>query len=207
MQYSSMKKIGAVILAGGKSRRMHENKAFLTLEGQTFLNIISNQLDEFEEVLLSVDDAAKYACENIADHIKIIGDIYPDCGPLGGIYTSLRFCKSDYLLTVGCDMPLFKKELADYMCSFVDDSHDAFVLVTRDGRLQPQCAIYGTHIADIMEEYIKAEDYRIVSPYEKIRVKYILLEYSIFPDYIVRGVNTPTEYINLSGCAHKSCTI
>ena len=190
-------KTGAVILAGGKSSRMGKNKAFLTMNGETFLAKLSGQLNEFEEVLLSVDSAERYSGENIK--IKMVEDIYPGCGPIGGIHSALRRCRSEYLLALSCDMPLFEKDLALYMSGFLDDYHDAFVLVTRQGRAQPQCAIYSAHAADILEVQIKDGSYSLLDALAKMRVKYIPLRYSIFHDNLVQGLNTPDEYAALTG--------
>jgi len=185
-----MNNIGAVILVGGKSRRMGENKALLAIKGKTFLDQISGQANEFQEVLLSVDSADKYKHKNLAR----VEDLYPGCGPIGGIYSALCACRSDYLLVVSCDMPLFQKELAQYMSAFVADSYDAFVLVTREQRVQPLCAIYSKHAADILKEQIEAGNYRLLDALEKMRVKNIPLRHSVFPDEIVFNVNTPEEY-------------
>ena len=190
---SKQGKLGAVILAGGKSSRMGTDKAFLTFQGESFLTKISNQLNGFEEVLLSAGNAHKYENENF----KIVEDIYPDCGPIGGIYSALRSCRSGYLLALSCDMPLFEENLAHYMSTFVDSSYDAFVLVNRQNFAQPQCAIYGAHVADILEAQITAGKYRLLDALEKMRVRYIPLRYTVFPDDIVQGVNTPEEYASL----------
>ena len=191
-------------MAGGKSRRMGKNKAFLTVNGETFLAHLLGQLSEFEEALLSVDSAEKYSGEVIGElskgeTIKLVEDIHPDCGPIGGIYSALRCCRSDYLLAASCDMPFFQKDLARYMISFVDDYHDAFVVVTRGECAQPQCAIYNTRAADILEGQIKNGNYRLFNALAKMRVKYIPLHYSIFHDSVVQGVNTPQEYAALMG--------
>ena len=85
------------------------------------------------------------------------------------------------------------------MISFVDAYHDAFVLVTRQERAQPQCAIYSARAADILERQIKDGNYRLLDALAKMRVKYIPLRYSIFHDSIVQGVNTPEEYAALTG--------
>ena len=188
-----MYKIGAVILAGGQSRRMGENKAFLTLEGKTFLSLISGQLEGFEEILLSVDKKEEYQGVNLT----IVEDFFPDCGPLGGMYSALSVCQSEYLFTISCDMPLYQKELGEYMCSFVDGNYDAYVLVNREGRMQPQCAIYSTRIRSIFGEQIKEGNCRIFDAYDQMRVRYIPLQHSAFSDDVIRGVNSPKEYANL----------
>jgi len=44
--------------------------------------------------------------------IRIIRrDCVPKCGPLGGIYTSLKTTKADAILFLACDMPLVSTEL------------------------------------------------------------------------------------------------
>ena len=187
-------KIGAVILAGGKSRRMGENKAFLTLEGKTFLARISEQLGGFEEVLLSADSADKYECENL----QVVEDIYPDCGPISGLYSALCVCRSDYLLAVSCDMPLFPKELAQYMSELVAGPYDAFVAVTRDERRQPLCTIYAKRAAGIIEQRIKIGRYSLLGALDNMYVLDIPLQHSPFPDDVALNINTPEQYAELA---------
>ena len=71
---------GAVILAGGKSRRMGRNKAQLTVNGQSFLDIITAELSGFAELMVSVDDAALHP-EIL---LPMVSDAYSDCGPMSG---------------------------------------------------------------------------------------------------------------------------
>lgn len=52
------KDFGAVILAGGQSRRMGRCKALLTVDGQTLLARTAQQLTAFSELLLSANDPA-----------------------------------------------------------------------------------------------------------------------------------------------------
>jgi len=186
-------RIGALILAGGKSSRMGANKAYLRLGGKTFLARISEQLSEFEEVLLSVDKAGNDADQGLT----LVEDMHPSTGPIGGLFSALRACRSDGLLAIGCDMPLFRKELWEYMSAFVDDGHDAFVLTSRSGQRQPLCAIYRVSAAQILEGQIEAGNYRLMDALDKMRVREIPLRHSVFPDEIAEGVNTPEEYAAL----------
>jgi molybdopterin-guanine dinucleotide biosynthesis protein A len=190
-----MFKIGAVILAGGKNSRMGENKAYLTLAGETFLARMTGQLSQFEELLISADNAGKYAEAGLA----VVEDLHPECGPIGGIYSALCACRSDYLLVVSCDMPLFKKELAQYLTEFVSDSYDALVLSTRDGQIEPLCAIYAKHIKDIFKTQIEAGNYSMRGVLDKVRVCRVPIFDTDFPDEVVKNVNTPQEYQQLVG--------
>ena len=50
---------GVLILAGGKGRRMGgANKALLQLQQQTFLSRLENALSDFDEKLISLQDAS-----------------------------------------------------------------------------------------------------------------------------------------------------
>ena len=100
-------------------------------------------------------------------------------------------------MAVSCDAPLFQKELAQYMSAFVTDSYDAFVLRTRDERIQPLCAIYSKSAADILQRQIIAGNYRLLDALASMRVQDIPLRHSVFPDDIVLNVNTPEEYAAL----------
>ncbi|MCL2578757.1 MAG: molybdopterin-guanine dinucleotide biosynthesis protein B [Oscillospiraceae bacterium] len=185
--------LGAVILAGGKSRRMGENKAFLPLQGKPMVAHVADQLAEMDEVLLSVDYPDAYTGLGL----DIIPDLYPDCGPINGILSALRVSRSDYLLAVSCDAPLFRKELAQYMAGWLDEHYDIFILVTRDGRMQPLCAIYGRGVCNVFEAQIKTGNYKIIDAFDKLRVRYVPLAHSAFPDEMLRGVNTPRAYAEL----------
>ena len=195
--------LSAVILVGGKSSRMGENKAFLSFDGQTFLSKLSNELDGFAEILLSVNHPEPYTTEGL----QVVEDIYPNCGPISGIHAALRACQSTHLLALSCDMPLFQRELAEYMGTFLDDTHDAFVLVTRDKRVHPLCAIYEKSAAPILETQIKQGNYRMMDALAQMKVRYIPLDHSVFPDDIVQNVNTPEDYTALIRQIHGSLII
>ena len=49
-------KIGAAVLAGGKSRRMGRNKAMLKIGEVTAVEKILEELKEFDEIIVSSDD-------------------------------------------------------------------------------------------------------------------------------------------------------
>ncbi|PKM73957.1 MAG: hypothetical protein CVU91_02610 [Firmicutes bacterium HGW-Firmicutes-16] len=188
-------KYGAVILYGGKSRRMGRDKAELIIEGQTFLEHIAGELENFEELILSLDNLEKYP------EIKhtAVTDIYPDCGPMGGIHAALSACDSDALLVVSCDLPLFKGELGEYLCAQLDEEIDAVVPVTSDGRMHPLCAVYRKTASQVFEKYLIAENYKILNAYKDMRVKYIPMDHTPCSGKWLQNINTPQEYDALCG--------
>jgi len=190
--YSKMgMKIGAVILAGGQSRRMQGvPKASLTFGKTTFMEHLIQELSHFDELLISAGQAGQYADYGL----PVIPDIVPDCGPLGGLFSALRACRSEYLLAVSCDMPLFSRKLADYLCEFVSSDYDAWITVSSDGKIHPLCGIYIKQAADCMEEQLYHQNYRLRDSLNRMRVRHIALGQSAYPDQMVMNVNTPQDY-------------
>ena len=187
-----MRGAGAVILAGGMSRRMGRDKALLCLEGRTFLERVAESLSDFGEVLLSVSVNPSRRYERV--RLRVVEDRTGDCGPMGGLYSALKICESQWLLAVSCDMPLLTREFAEYLFSYAENEHDAFVPVTRDGRAQPLCAVYAKRAAGVLEECLARGNRAITNALGKMKVKYIPLRHSLYADRTLWNVNTPEEY-------------
>ena len=183
-------RFGAVILCGGKSLRMGRDKAELEFEGQTFLDHIAEELSGFDELIISIDSFEKHPMIKL----KALTDIFPDCGPMGGIHTALSGCKSDALFVVPCDMPLIKREFAEYLCSQLNEETDAVVPITSDGHLHPLCAVYKKQTAAVLEKHLKAGDYKMLNPFKELRVKYISVDLSDCSEVLLHNINTPHEY-------------
>lgn len=187
-------KIGAVILAGGKSRRMGTDKAVLSYEGQSFLERIAKELDCFDEIILSANDDGHY----VKFGLPVVKDIYPDCGPLGGLHAGLCSCTSDALFCITCDVPLFKVSLAEYLCSKSEDDFDAVVPVSKDGHMHPLCAVYKKTAAEIFEKQILSKKFKIIDAYAFMKVCYVPLEEIDNADTYLFNVNTPEEFAQLN---------
>lgn len=183
-------KIGAAILAGGHSRRMGKDKARLLYRGESFIQRIAAELEGFEELIVSVDVPGRY--EEIGA-VRFV-DIYKNCGPKGGIHAALESCRSDALLVLPCDIPLFKRELGEYLCSALGDS-DAVVPSAADGRKNPLCAVYRKSCAAVFEAELAAGEYRMTNSLTKLNVRYVALDDKF--SAMLRNINTPLDYQSL----------
>lgn len=181
-------KIGAVILTGGKSRRMGTDKSKLKINGKTFLDRIADQLSEFPELLVSIDRAKNHP--DIAH--KMVEDVYSGCGPIGGLHAALSACSSDALFAVSCDVPMFARSLDEGLCRMLTDEIDAVVARGEGGRLHPLCAVYKKHTKDIFDSFIKLGDYRLISALGQMKVAY----YELTPEEesSLQNINTAEDY-------------
>lgn len=181
-------RIGAVILCGGNSKRMGREKALLQLKDKTFVQLIAEQLQEIDEVLLSVGSAAR---ELLPQYRQVI-DEYPDCGPMGGLHAALTACCSDVLLAVACDLPLFHRDLTQLLCSSLQDSVDAVIPVTTDGRIHPLCAVYRKETAAVFTQSLAAGRYRLRDALEDMQVCYVTVPQPL--ERCLQNINTPEDY-------------
>ena len=100
--------VTGVILAGGKSSRMGKNKALLELGGKRIIESEINLFKSiFKEVILVTNSPLEYA----GFDIKIVTDIFPEKGSLGGIYTGLFYSSYDYSFVASCDMPFLRRDM------------------------------------------------------------------------------------------------
>jgi molybdopterin-guanine dinucleotide biosynthesis protein A len=175
-------KIGAVILRGGRSSRMGSDKAGLRLGGRTFLELIKGELSDFDELLISVAEGEGDA--------GTVSDIYKKCGPMGVIYSALRAAKSDALLVVPCDLPLFGRSLARELAANMDEDTDALICVT-DDKIHPICGIYSKSCLETMKYCLESGQLRMRLLLERLRTRQL---YVSDMAYMLKNINTPEDF-------------
>lgn len=184
--------ISAVILSGGHSTRMGEDKAKLVLDGKTFLKRIIDQFYDVQDIYLSVRETTSYS-DCAIPHIQ---DDYQECGPMGGIQKALTVCKHDNLFVTACDMPFMDSQFAFYLSQFLEDDVDAVVPVGRDGRKYVLGAIYHKRIKSVIETQLKNGDRKLTHLLEKIRVSYVQL-HTFKQEQKLTNINYQKEYKKL----------
>ena len=157
-----------VILAGGKNKRMGRNKAFLKINGRTIIDqIVDIFKDIFDEVIIVTNSPLEYLHLNL----RIVTDLVPNKGALGGIYTGLFYASFQHIFVSACDMPFLNTEFIQYMMSKVDNL-DVIVPRSDDG-LQPLHSIYSKSCLKHIETLITSKNLKVVSFYPRVRVKEI----------------------------------
>ncbi|OHB50038.1 MAG: hypothetical protein A2106_06645 [Planctomycetes bacterium GWF2_40_8] len=182
----------AVILAGGKSSRMGSNKAFLKLKGKTFIERQINLLREmFDEIFISANTPSEYEYLNL----PVFKDIYPDKGPLCGIYTSLINSSSLYTFMLACDMPFVEIGLIKYLKGFTRE-YDVVVPKSERG-LEPLHAFYSKNCIDPIKKELDSNNLRIISFFPHVKVNVVELDNLTTSDSFknsIKNLNTRDEY-------------
>lgn len=182
-------KLSTGILAGGKSSRMGTNKALLQLNNRSFIDRLADEMSGFSETLISAAHKGEY--EGMG--LPVVYDEHKDIGPIEGIYQIVKHASEKYVFVCAADMPFMKRELIEYMAEFISSDYDCFVL-TDDKHVHPLCAIYSKAVLPVIDEMIAEGSYRLINIFNKVRTKYIRLEYTGFDKKLVRNINTRDEY-------------
>ncbi len=192
----TLPRVSAIILAGGQSRRMGRDKAFIEFEGKPLIQRVLERVQPLcAETIIVANDAAAYARFDL----RVVPDIYPGKGSLGGIFSGLSAARETHALAVACDMPFLNGDLLRYLISLaplfdvvIPRAPDASGKTPRGARgdavrahprseqpiakesnLHPLHAIYSKNCLAAMQARIHAEDLRMVGFFDKVRVRMV----------------------------------
>ena len=154
-----------MILAGGKSIRMGQDKAFIEVNGIPIILRVFAVLDRlFRETIIVANEREPYLELNI----PVYSDLVPGQGALGGLYTGLIHSAFSYSFCVACDMPFLNQALIEYLLTKTEH-YDAVVPRTSDG-LQPLHAIYSKKCLEPIRQILDQKKTKIMDFYPQIRL-------------------------------------
>lgn len=185
---------GAIILSGGKSRRMGTNKALLPISEKPNIERIKDELEpQFQDMILVTNHQEEYEFLKI----KMVSDIYPGKGPLAGIHAGLKASTNEVNLIVACDMPFVSAGLAEV---FVENlrEYDAVVPII-EGTKHPLFSVYRKKIIKEIESCLENNSLRMIHLLDNINVRYLTeKDFQTFNEeslaQIFFNMNHPEEY-------------
>lgn len=186
-----MNKLTVAIQAGGKSSRMGTDKSFVPFRGRPMIATVIDAVAGLgDELILITNKPDEYAHLGL----PMFGDLYPETGPLGGIYTAVYHATHPHVLTVACDMPWLNRPLLEYIVSLRET---ADVVVPRwDKFPEPLHAVYSKACLEPIKEKLDAQMYKITVFYGRVSLRFVSREEIEQFDPEGRSfvnVNTPEE--------------
>jgi len=157
--------VSAVILAGGESRRMGNNKALLPYRSGRFIDAVHRQMAAiFPEVILVTNTPGLYQ----ALPCRKVADLYPGMGALAGIHAGLHHSGNPRIFVVACDMPCLNSQLIRHLAARVE-GHEV-VVAESDSGLEPLHALYSKESLATIEQMLVAGEKRVMALYPKVRL-------------------------------------
>lgn len=193
--YPKINSVTGILVAGGKSRRMGQDKRFMKLGGRTLLDLVLRGLEaSFEEVMVVLAEPVPEL--PVSPH-KVIYDAIPNAGSFGGLYTGLRHATTSRSFVIACDMPFLNPEFIHHL---VDLEQTADVVMARlSTGLQPMHAVYSQRCLPIMEEMAGNNDLKIQNLAYRSSLKVRFVEEPEIAEYDPRflsfqNINTRAEF-------------
>ncbi|WP_372642060.1 molybdenum cofactor guanylyltransferase [Ancylomarina sp.] len=155
-------KIVGIVLSGGKSRRMGQEKGLVKYRGKALIEYAIDTLKPIcHEMVISTanSDYSYLALPMIADEI-------PDCGPIGGISTCMKAVEADIYLVISCDTPHLPTQLFTDLVAQLKGK--AIIPIDETGRKQPLAACYASSASDFFHEALKSGHLKMMSLLSKM---------------------------------------
>ena len=163
--------VTSIVLAGGKNLRLGRRKDLEVIGGKTLMELVIQKLKLISARTIIVTSREQSDFPN-AGEAKVLVDLYPDKGPLGGIYTGLLASQSSCNVVVACDMPFLNTELLRYMVK-LSPGFDVVIPRIAEGMLEPLHALYSQGCLDSMKALLEQDKLKIGRLFGSVRVKYV----------------------------------
>ncbi len=195
-----IEQLAGIVLCGGRSRRMGQEKYRLSFAGETLLQRICRIVQpEVSRILIVA--AVDQQIPQSESHIQVLRDEIPDAGPLAGISRALTYLQTNEdppiaAFVTSCDVPLLKPDVIRLLRNQLTEEFDAVVVRDSDFAY-PLCAIYRLTVAATAVRLIASGQHRAAALSENLHTCWLSLDaiQTVDPDLeSFLNCNTPEDY-------------
>lgn len=183
------------IQAGGESSRMGEDKALKPFLGRPLIQRVIERLAPIaDEIVVTTNRPEAYAFLNQ----RLITDLKPGRGALGGLYTAIAAASNPYVAVVACDMPFASAELLEAATKLMVQEEADVVIARAEEGYEPLHALYRRDTClPAIEAAINADLWKVIAWFPQVKVRVLT------PEELRRydpkqlafwNVNTPEEF-------------
>ncbi|MEX1247734.1 MAG: molybdenum cofactor guanylyltransferase, partial [Anaerolineales bacterium] len=160
--------LSIAITAGGKSARMGMDKGLIPFMGKPLVMYIIDQVSELSDDVFIISNDPNYPSVKY----RVLPDIFPGIGALGGIHSSLAYARQDLCLVLACDMPFIHIGLIEYLLEQTKEV-DAIVPELAPEQLEPFRGIYRKTCMSAIEQCIQIGERRATSFLSQVTTKLV----------------------------------
>jgi molybdopterin-guanine dinucleotide biosynthesis protein A len=203
-----------VIQAGGMSARMGEDKALKLFLGRPLIQRVIDRVTPIaDELIVTTNRPAEYGFLNV----RLVPDLKPGRGALGGLYTAIASATSPLVAVVACDMPFASSRFFEGALKLMA-GEDADVVIARvvsqmereekaGQGYEPLHALYRRETClPAIKSAIDADQWKVISWFPKVKVR------TVTPDEVKSfdpsglcfwNLNTPEEFVEAEKLASE----
>jgi molybdopterin-guanine dinucleotide biosynthesis protein A len=173
-------KILGVVLAGGKSLRFGEDKSQVKLNNKSLIDhILSEILTEFKELLIVSNNSIEF---NKSENISIISDFKNNLGPLGGVFTAMKWIKDNnkdyqWISTFPTDTPFFKNQILKDFHDKINLKNGKLFFIKSNNTRHNIFGLWSIDLADKLEKDLENGDRKVEDWANKVGVNIIDMQF------------------------------
>jgi len=183
-----------IILAGGKSSRMGEDKGLVLLNGKPMIQYVIEALKEVVSNIIIISNNASYNKFGV----PVYSDIIKNKGPVGGIYTGLYHSTTELNFCISCDVPMIS---SDFIFWLLNKSGNASItLPMYKDKIQQMIGVYSKQVLSNFKESTEKEHLKLSQVNKDMACEIIDIEkeYANFDELIFSNINTKNELISIA---------
>jgi len=183
------------IQAGGQSTRMGEDKALKPFLGHPLIQrVVDRMMPIADEIIVTTNQPANYTFLNL----RLIPDLKPGRGALGGLYTALFSASHPAVAVVACDMPFASPSLIEAAHRLLIEEEADVVIPRLDEGCEPLHAVYRRETCiPAIESAIEAGQWKVIAWFPQVKVRALMPEEVRLYDpsgLAFWNLNTPEEF-------------
>lgn len=174
----------AIILAGGKSSRMGQDKGLIQYRGKPMVTYAIEACRNLTSTIIISTNNVDYASFGY----PLIGDVHKEVGPLGGLEAALTFSMTEDNIVCPCDMPnihpgMFKTILQN------KNGNKSVIVGDKEGKVFPVIGYYNKSALPVIQHQIKTGNYKMLSLVKELHAETIV----IHSESLLSNLNYPED--------------
>lgn len=148
--------MSAIILAGGQSSRMGQDKALLPIQGVPLLQRVYGIANAFCDFVYVVTPWSERYQGLLPSSCQFVREVVPTQGPLVGFAQGLSQVQTDWVLLLACDLPRLQVEvLQDWAVGLGSVRDEVLALLTHHAKgWNPLCGFYRRNCLPTLTHFI-----------------------------------------------------
>jgi len=184
------KKYSGILLAGGKSSRMGDDKAFMKYKDRFLYEYSFSILKSFSQDILISSSNTRF---NNQDY-RCVEDEMPDLGPISGIFSCLKRIKYPSAIVLPCDLPFISVKTVETLLNN-SQGYDITVALNHQNFPEPLIGIYSSAIISRLEKMINSGNYKLQNLLKDSKTHFVKIP-QISPETFL-NINNPEDYNSL----------
>lgn len=178
-------KLTAIILAGGKSSRMGEDKGLMLFNGKPMIQFIIDTVKPLVDDVIIISNQEGYS----AFGYSVYTDLIKNSGPLAGLYTGLTYTKTEKNVVLSCDVPFVTENVIKELIKNCSDVNG--VICENEGKTHQLIGIYDKFCADFFKNELENGQRKVKLALQKLNFKTIKLNH--FENKVFNNINSKDD--------------